>query len=369
MRTSLVFIFILLTVVTNAQTAEKTATPQETLTIKFPKFPIANFPENSIPVSGIRLIQNVKDSTNLGYALKGMTGRVVILKPAKPLTEFLQEHITRMYKEDYTKDGSKILWVLKDLRLGEKSFGLRYAYTRLNADAYISKEGTLFKKVYSVDTVFVTEGTELFTRAQGEDIETVFRFLAKKTFQGSDLALGQPTEERTIEQITDQSKQNLVMPILTDSVYNEGAYATFEEFIRNKPSVMNFESVYGEKNRIKFIKPGSDPQTDTLHIWGLCQKGDIYKYHEGYLLKIEKQGMGFIISSYVENTNRQNRSVFSSRMTGASVGGIAGGMIALSAFDELKSKQLLVKSIPYISDPVKQPLASCIDMKTGELSF
>jgi hypothetical protein len=32
-------------------------------------------------------------------------------------------------------------------------------------------------------------------------------------------------------------------------------------------------------------------------------------------------------------------------------------------------KPLLVDSIPYIDDPQKQPLATCIDMRNGNFSF
>ena len=74
MKTKLLFVLVHFMFASNAQTKEKaTAEAPEVLNIKFQKFPIADFPENVFPVSEIRLIQNVKDSINLGYALKGLT--------------------------------------------------------------------------------------------------------------------------------------------------------------------------------------------------------------------------------------------------------------------------------------------------------
>jgi hypothetical protein len=371
MKKILMIILICYACFANAQNEKVTTNkPEQFLTIKLDKFPIADFPENSMPVSGIQLIQLVNDSVNLGYALKGLTGTVVMLKPAKPLNDFLQEHIARMYKHEYKKNGAKMLWVLKDLHFGERLSTLRYIYTGFKADAYISKDGNLFKKVSSMDTVLIAEADGVVTRAYGLDIENAFKGLVKKIFKEGENMLNQSAEEKTVEQIVDQSKQNMTLPILTDTVYNEGAYASFREFIQNKPSILNFESVATEKSGIKFIKPGSNSQTETLAVWGICQKGEIYKYHEGSLIAIEKHGNGFIISNYKENTNRTNHNLFFSRMAAAQVGGIAGGLIAYNAYNQARAKQqLLVKSIPYINEPDKLPVATCIDMKTGEFSF
>ena len=159
------------------------------------------------------------------------------------------------------------------------------------------------------------------------------------------------------------------MHILTDSVYNEGAYASFEEFIQNKPSILNFEMVLMEGNRVKFVKAGSNSQPVVLDVWGICQKGYIYKYHEWNLIPIEKQGTGFIISNYAENTNKVNRKLFFTALGASQAGAIVGGVMYYQAHADAVSRQLVVKSIPYITDPNKRPVATCIDMETGDFSF
>lgn len=370
MKTILLSILTLCAFFANAQKEKKViAEPEEFVTIKMAKFPIADFPKKAIPVSDIRVIQTVRDSIRMGYALKGMDNYVITLKIIKPLTAFLQEHINRMYKNDYKKEGVKILWVVKDLRFGEKTAFMEYAYTRFNTDAYISKDGNLFRKVCTIDTVFVTESGGDVTRWHGEDIENAFKVLAKRTVLLGKGTLEQSADEMTVEQIIYQAKQQTDIPILTDFTYREGAYANFDEFLQNKPSIADYESVVIEKKKIRFVKAGQNTQKDTLEIWGLCKGSEIYKYYDESLIPIEKQGTGFIISNYVKNTNRHNRNLFFFAFAGGITGGLVGGAAVSLIANAAKNKLLLVKSIPYITKPNKQPVASCIDMKTGEFSF
>jgi hypothetical protein len=106
----------------------------------------------------------------------------------------------------------------------------------------------------------------------------------------------------------------------------------------------------------------SENKLDTLKIWGLCKKGEIYKYDEGFLIPLEKYEKGFIISDFIKKINRKNANAFAA----AVIGGIAGSLLQSS----LSTKRLfVVKTIPHISKIKMQPHATCIDMKTGEFSF
>ena len=340
--------------------------PGSYITIQMAKFPVADFPENSIPISNIRVFQAVRDSVSIGYATKGLIGSVASLKTPKPLTISLQEQIKRMYKHEYKKDGAELFWVVKNLRLGERRSVAELAYTRLNADAYISKDGKLFKKVCSMDTVFMTETTE----GHGDNIERALKVFLKRTLLFAADALEQSTNGFTVDRVTEQAQQK-DDPIIKDSIYSEGAYLGFEDFLQNKPSVTDYELATNEKKELKFVKPGQNGQKEAFAIWGLCKGGEIYKNYEGTLIPIEKHGTGFIISNYVQRTNKTNRNLFFSSMTGAMVGGAIGGLMVASAMNEAaaKNQPVLVRSIPYITDPNMQPLAICIDMMTGEFAF
>lgn len=370
LHTGLLTLFVFAAVPALAQKDQK---EQEYLTVKFQKFPIANFPENAAPVSSIRLIQKMADSTDLGYALKGMSGRVIKIKPAKPLTGFFQEHINRMYKSEYKKDAPTMLWLLHDLHMSGKTVGIRYAYTRIIADAYLSDEGGLFAKLFSMDTTLITESTDLFTSDPATAIEDAFRLLTKRSFQSAGDGSFRTVKGITLEQIAQQSGQNISLPVFTDTLYTEGVYANFAEFQQNKPSITSYKKINLEKNKTRLVKAESNSDTGSINAWGVCEKGVIYKFDDGYLVMIEKQANGFVISGYTETMSRINRDFYYKRMSGAPVGGITGALISVEAYkaalNTLMDKVILVKSIPYITDPLQQPIASCIDMKTGEWSF
>lgn len=368
---------------------EKKETPlkEKFVKIDMSKLPIADFPENSIPVSGIRVIQNLTDSIRMGYAHKGLDYSIATLIFKKPLTDILQEQVKKMYKHEYKKDGAVIFWVIKDLRFGAKLGATDYtairispaigaidcSYTRFSADAYISSDGNLFKKVCSIDTVFLVLN---MASGHGPDLENALRVLLKRTLLTGKDVLEQPVKGLTVEQITVKEAQKITVPILIDSNYREGAYASYEEFLANNPSIKNYETVVGKKKKVKLVNTAENGEKDTLNVWGICKDGEIYKYHQESLIPIEKRGAGFVVSGYVENTTRRNSNNFN---TGLAVGltGLATGLAAGVFMNSgifitivfISGKPLLVDTIPYIDDPKMQPLATCIDMKTGEFSF
>jgi hypothetical protein len=281
-----------------------------------------------------------------------------------------------MYKHEYKKDGASMFWVIKDLRFGAKSAAKDQAafrvtpaigvsdcsYTRFNADAYISSDGNLFKKVCTIDTVFLVLN---MNGGHGPDLENALRVLLKRTLLAASDVPEQPSEGYTVEQITNKASQKPIVPILADSSYNDGAYASYAEFLANNPSIKNYETVVGKKKKVKLVNNAEGSRKDTLTVWGVCKNGEIYKYYDELLIPIEKQGTGFIISGYVENTTRRNNNSFNI--------GLATGLFMppgiFITINFTSGKPLQVESIPYINDPQMQPLATCIDMRTGNFSF
>ena len=373
MKTIFFIILVFCGLLVNAQKGK--AFKEKFVKIDMPELPIAEFPENSMHISGIQVIQRVNDSVRMGYAYKGMDNSVATLIFKKPLTEILQKQVNRMYKHEYKKDGGIIFWVVKDLRFGAKSGATDQAvritpaigisdcsYTRFNADAYISSDGNLFKKVCTIDTVFIVLN---MAGGHGPDLENALRVLLRRTLLTANNVLEQPVEGLTFEQITDKATKKTITPILTDSNYNEGAYASYAEFLANNPSIKNYETVVGKKKKVKLVNTAENSRKDTLSVWGICKNGEIYKYHDEALIPIEKEGTGFVISGYVENTTRRNNNNFN---MGLASGVFMGAGIFITLIFN-SGKPLLVNTIPYIDDPQKQPLATCIDMRTGNFSF
>ena len=348
--------------------AQKPGMQMEVSTFKLPKFPKTSLSKNSIAIAGIKIIHTLRDSVIMGYGMKGLDNHVVILVPEKPPTIFFQEAIDRMYQRDFTEGGAQLLWVVKDFRVGEKA-NSQYSYLRILADAYSSKDGIAYKPVCNLDTVFFGQGISDLTTWRGECVENTYRLLLKRTLDKSKEIFETKTEEISIEKIKLNSTIRNI-PILSDEVYEDGAYANFEEFLENKPSITNYRVLcIGKEKQVKFMKIKENNEVDTVNVWGFCKGGEIYKFDNGLFVSIERQRNGFIISNYVEQVNRRNTGVFVTGMLGIAGGGLIVGIIAGSLTAAGAEKPLVVRSIPSITKIKKMPDATCIDMRTGELAF
>lgn len=357
------FILIITCISAKAQPPENNIADEDNINTKFikmPKYPIADFPKKSLPISHIEVLQFIRDSVRLGYALKGVANQVAQIQPEKPLTSFLQQHVLKMYKDDFKKGGIKMLWVIKELRIGERiNFG-QYSYLKLKADSYISSNDDRYNLVYKIDTVFVTKSGGDVTAWHGQEIEDALKIILKESLKkAEDLKNG--SADSPLDEITRLAKPEINYPILKDTQYVEGAYKNFEEFIQNKPSIYNYKPQTFYDGKTKFIIGFTDEKEKSITIWGICKKGEIYKFAEKQLVPIEKRGNNFIVSHYIEKSNKRNRGLF----LGGLLGGVTGSLISLS----LSEKIMSVKSIPYIKKSNQQPNASLIDMETGEFSF
>ncbi len=327
--------------------------------IKMPKYPIADFPKKALSISNIEIVQNLSDSISLGFVFKGLDNQAAEIVTKKDLTFFLQDHISKMYADDYKSGGAKMLWVLKNIRISEKTSAFaEYSYLKFAADSYISTDGIKYKLITSLDTIFFSSSGMDVTAWHGTEIEDAFKLLLKQTLTAERVGAVLNDTLLSLAEIKNSIKP-LVAPILTAHQYNEGGYANFNEFLENKPSVENFLLQVRSENRIICFAPN---KRDTLKLWGLCRQGEIYVYSNETLIPIEKFRNGFMISDYIKNVNRRNNRDF--------IIGMAGGLVGLAIMNSQKeSNQYLVTSIPYIKKSRKQPEASCIDMQTGELSF
>ena len=359
----IILVLVFASIIVNGQ-ASKNDDAKETVlktkVIKMPKYPIADFPKKSAPVADIQVIQFVRDSVRLGYVLKGIANQVAYIQPEKPLTILLQDHIEKMYKSDYKKEGSKMLWVIKELRIGERTGFTEFSYLKLKADSYISMANNKYALFYTLDTVLATESGGDVTEWHGQELEDGLKLLLKETLKKT-RNLNSDSVGFSMEEIIKMSMPEINYPILNNTVYAEGAYKNFEEFLQNKPSITDYSPVTVKKKKNISITGFKSNNGDSIKIWGLCKNGEIYKFVEDQLVPIEKNGDGFIVSYYVAKANLRNNGIF----IGSLLGGLAGGLISMWIAD--KAPQ--VKSIPHLTKSKKQPDATIIDMETGELSF
>lgn len=343
----------------DAQPAEPSGYVEKPKKVKMPKYFVAGFPKKSIPVTTIQIRQTVWDSTRLGFLEKGMFNMKTEAVPADNLTEFLQEYVTKQYKEGYKKTGNTLLIVVNELRINERTmFSSDNAFTKIGADAWIAADGISFRHVASIDSVLLYTGMVDVTSEHGTNIAKGLYHLvltALKNAQAGDYINPLMVTE---EEIISKAREGSRSPILTASTYKEGAYMSFAEFLQNAPSVSSFETIVVDKKKIKIEMMEAGVRKEIIP-WGICKGGDIYKYYEQSLVPIEKNNDGFIISDYIEKSRRRNSGIY--------MGAILGGAIGAGIASGTAKKMYLVPEIPYLKK--KQPEACAIDMETGEFTF
>lgn len=370
-KVAVIFLCGMFVIITNSSSAQKTKIPKEQFVkISMAKFPIADFPKHSLPVSGITVLQCMNDSIRIGFTVAGKYNSVATLTFAKPISRVLQTQIDRMYSHEYKKAGAQIIFVLKELRYTSRSGITSYQFTKFCADAYVLKQENTCKQVYSMDTVLVViNGGDI-----GSNIENALRVLLRLTLFNLKEIPDQQGQEINFNQIAGSKPEPFNAPILKDTSYREGVYVSFDDFLANRPSVSGYKMEAADKNKISLAPIGLNSQKDTLKIWGLCKGGVLFKAYEGLLVPIVKNNNGFILANYDHNINRVNSPYYKNITHG--IGQVTGFSVVPIAFDIInlisrsrEPKPFLVKSLPYIEDTDKQPFATCIDMKTGEFSF
>jgi len=261
----------------------------------------------------------------------------------------------------FAKEGNQLLIVVKQLRVNERTFfSTEKGFVHLQADAYLSKDKSNYQLTASIDTVLVYNSMMDVTSSHGENIAAGIFLLIKQSLQNAEAVLNTTSQGITAEQILFKERERFQLPILTDSGYKDGAYASFQEFLQNSPSVEAFEiESIDKKKKVRVMTVQKDGTKTELFPWGLCKGGELYKYYENDLVPIEQVGHNFIISDYLEKVNRRNSGIFAAGF----LAGVVGAGIANSTAEKMYS----VTEFPYITK--KQPEACAIDLVTGEFTF
>jgi hypothetical protein len=71
------------------------------------------------------------------------------------------------------------------------------------------------------------------------------------------------------------NKRNLNLPILNESILKKGAYASYEEFKNNNPSIKEYQYKKGEMGDFLYVKENGVEHPDRT-VWGFCDGTNIY---------------------------------------------------------------------------------------------
>lgn len=357
-------LFISLFIISNASLGQTETGNGETWErvriIPLERYKIKKKAEVSFPLQAIEVVVNVWDSSWLGFAQVGMANKKIRARFDTAMQPALQQFVDKQYSSYYTPAGYRMLWVINELRINERTFmsGER-AYVHLSANAYLAGGNGMYQLLEKVDTVLQRGGLEVTHRHEdnlGEALHLLFVKSAGGTPQGEKMS-------RLSVLATEEARYHL--PILTDYRLAEGVYTSFKEFKNNAPSIRSFVVRPQKKDKVAVYQVLEDGrEVEVEKVWGLCYQNELYKVLFGELIPLEQIGKGFMISDYLEASNRRNRAMFWASMLagmGGAVGAGIGGGIASTA------KMHEVTALPYIKN--NRPEASCINMQNGTLSF
>lgn len=311
-----------------------------------------------IEISGIQIINEVSDSSILGYVQTGMFNR---WKPAgfdKPFTDYLQSYADQHYRSIFKQDAPPLLVVIQEVRIGERTFSMsERSFCHFRAISFAGDGHGKYKQITTLDTI-ITKGGMDVTHKHGENITKALQLLLVKSGKTTQTA----NATYSISEIKEKVTERYNVPALQAKEHPDGIYLTFKEFIDDKPSITDFEFSTNSDQVTQFYhKDSSGKITYFDKFWGVRKSGALLKQHyDASLIPIEQKQNSIYLTNYLANSRRNNSALIWSSIGGGLIGtAIAAGSTAGTI--------PFVENIPYIKK--KEPYATRVDIETGELSL
>lgn len=308
----------------------------------------------TIPIAAITIATALPDTTIIGYIGQPDRNAAYRLMPATAFTNWLQTFVDSKYKNILDNTGRQLVWVIKNVSISKDSTG-NNIYVRLKANVASSAADKKYLLTGIIDTVIITTGAKAkYSIAVEEAIQALFNISANNSTPIS-------TDPLTLNDLISQAQQVYNIPVLKDSIYKRGVYTTFEEFKNNSPSIANATIRVDNKGNAALYQQLADSSSKEItSAWGICMSGEQYAYTEGQLIPIEKSGKAIIVSRFQKPEIRRNQAMYYRNV-------MSNNTSDANPFDRKHNKK--AKKHKALSGKKEQPVATGIDMETGELIF
>ncbi len=306
----------------------------------------------AIPIASIQIATALPDTTTIGYIGQPTRNAAYRLIPEAAFTNWLQTFVNSKYKNVFDTTGRQLVWVIKNVSISKDSTG-NTVFVRLKADVASAAANKKYSLTGTVDTVITATGAKAkYSLAVEEAIQALFTISGSSNTPLSTLQL-------TVNELISRAQQVYNIPAIKDSIYKRGVYSTFEEFKNNSPSIANtIIKVDNKGSAILYQQLADSTSKEITSAWGICMAGEQYAYAEGQLIPIEKSGKGIIISRFQKPEVRRNQAIYWRN--------IMGNTADANPFGRSQNKKAKYKAL---SGKKEQPVATSIDMETGELLF
>lgn len=273
-------------------------------------------------IKSIEIISNIVSDSLMGIMPSDIknTRQSLILNDG--LDNYLKKYVNR-YINKNVKEGIQLLWVVNDFVLGIDSVSDRNIkrFIKVNTEVY-NYSGIGYKYKGNYDTLLIYNNKLPLEQIVTNAIQDLINFSeVDSPIDNKALDMATSTNENTkfnqkvssLSEVKEKVNSSKNLPILKVKNYKYGVYRNYDEFKNDAPSISNF-IVDVDTNNAK-VKIFEFDMADSIKIeivnpWGISIGTELYKFDEGYLYPIEKDGNFFVLSKYLNPMKRQNQAYF-----------------------------------------------------------
>ncbi|WPV66933.1 hypothetical protein [Chitinophaga sp. LS1] len=318
----------------------------------------------SAKIAGIRTI-TVGNDTLIGYAPVQYGNETCKLMVECSYDKWLETFVENRFGGTYASQGKQLLWAIKHISI-TSDLSAQYFFTRLQATVYVNGDGTAYRQLFTTDTVFtgIMNSDSNYVAGLVNAMDGLYQQSVARLAKAERLTINAARQKVfTVSDVINTASAEVVLPVMKDANVNEGIFTSYDAFTVNKPeSSMGVWAVPDTTKGAGYVKVytmGADSSVQQVtKIWGICLgDNELYKYEDGKLISIERDGEGIILSRYQEPKKRKNQAFYWRRLAAN------GWPNDTNPF--CREQSVFVKH----GQGDQRPVATRIDMATGELSF
>lgn len=319
------------------------------------QLPVKKLDTSNDSIASIQVVSDLADSVFIGIlpsTFPNVRTNVVI---PEGVQIWLQDYVSQQFSGSFQPNGKELLWMINAIRIGKDSSARgAVSFTKLMAEIYTGTKGA-----YQLQNTFDTTITSAeLTTDFGESLTIAIIALYNNSVKPNRKVrqnLNKRVSQSALMEAADASED---FKILADSIYPTGVFVTFNEFVNNSPSIGKFYTMVDTGTKEVQVYQVYEDSTSTLlaDLWGICVNNELYRYKNGQLYAIEKEGEGFTLSKYIDFRRRKNQAFFWRRYIGERQGDN-------NPFNDAHIYRTSINGSPDIKIE-----AALIDMTTGEIS-
>ncbi len=238
------------------------------------------------PIRSIEVIDSRDDTSSLGYDYSSVFNKTRKYVFDTPFVIKLTDWVSNFLKTGQNKNtGYKLLVCIRKLRISEEVAIVGFADDHqgqamdgwesgviLKAEFYLY-DRNFYYPMYRFDSTIT--GSKKLPKYADEYLREAFKLSLSKLFKiDMDLVISK-AKKMTLEDILVYNSKRDKVPILNNTTYKKGAYASFDEFKLNDPSILDIEYKKGKMGDMLYVRKDGLEYPDRT-VWGFSDGRSIF---------------------------------------------------------------------------------------------